>query len=79
MSKFTELEKRYVVLKITDINLYLNDEDRKQLAAIATKIDAGRRAKDKGFLECIIVEHDWPEYEMTWRAIQHRINGGKLK
>jgi len=28
-----------------------------------------------GHMKCVVVEHDWPEYEPTWAAIAARVDG----
>jgi hypothetical protein len=36
---------------------------------IVTKIKTGKR------VDCVVVEADWPEYEIVWRMIQDRMEG----
>lgn len=33
------------------------------------RMDEGRER----IMECVVVEHDWPEYEPTWAAIEARV------
>ena len=66
-------EDRYLVLKRTDIEKYLPDDRKKLLDFIAGNIRDGRTLDQKEQLQCVVVEHDWPEYEMTWAAIERRV------
>jgi len=68
-----EREFRYYILKFKDINKYLTIDDKEKLLAIARKIDRGRCDDNKMPLNCVVVEHDWPEYEPTWGAIEARM------
>lgn len=74
MSEF-EREKRYVVLKESDLLAYLSDEEITELNAISSKVCAGRERDGKISLECVVVESDWLEYEQTWKAIEARVRG----
>ncbi|MDF2797126.1 MAG: hypothetical protein K0S85_4879 [Pseudomonas orientalis] len=63
MSKF-QREERYIVVKL------------KHLAGL-------QQAPLRNFLrenrvpqiECVVVEHDWPEYHLVWAMIEHRMAG----
>jgi hypothetical protein len=88
MSKVFKREARYVVFKISDLRAHseINKQNgpgfsgalpghakpavQKMLEELASNI---RRDLGKPALECVVVEHDWPEYESTWRSIQDRI------
>jgi hypothetical protein len=67
-------EQRYIVLKIKQLQK-LPQELQKELG------DWLDRASDHVYLhpKCVVVEHDWPEYETTWRAIEARVNAGELE
>ena len=71
MSEFKR-EKRYTVLKETDI-IYLSKEQQKHLRDILFSINIIRANRDKNELRCVVIEHDWPEYEYVWGLIQHRM------
>lgn len=66
-------EERHVVIKIKD------------LKAVGRGISAeeGFRAylKQYGITphKCVVVEHDWPEYEHVWKMIQDRMDGRHSK
>jgi hypothetical protein len=71
-----EREDRYLVLKRSDIEKYLDDMDRLELNVFAEKIANGRMEDGRErLLKCAVVEHDWPEYEPTWKAIEERVTG----
>lgn len=67
-------ETRYVVLKQTDI-ARLTTELQAMLAFVCDKINSDRTSKGKPPLIAAVVEHDWPEYEPTWKAIEARVDG----
>ena len=68
-------EFRYLVLKFKDINKYLTREEKETLLALTKKLSKGRDKDGKQQLDCVVVEHDWPEYKPTWAAIAARVDG----
>lgn len=68
-------EHRYVVIKISDMNAYLDVEEIEQLETICEKIRTIRERAGRKPMECVVVESDWPEYEPTWKAIEARMTG----
>lgn len=68
-------ERRYVVLKIADLEKYIRKESRFLVAAIGKEIERRRALDGRPPLESVVVESDWPEYEPTWAAIESRMNG----
>jgi hypothetical protein len=69
-------ERRYVVVKISDINAAgCTQQERDAFNALCDKVALYRNGAGKGPLECVVVESDWPEYEPTWEAIQRRMEG----
>lgn len=72
-----ERENRYIVLKRKDIIGALTQSEITELARITGKVDAHRmqRTGVYEFLQCVVVESDWPEYEPTWAAIEKRMRG----
>lgn len=66
-------ETRYVVLKLKDIDAFLNAEERLKLHSICEKIRIGRSVTGRRRLDCIVVESDWPEYGSTLAAIELRV------
>lgn len=71
-----EREFRYLVVKYKDMLRYLSEDDQRALIELTKKVDAGREADGKHFMECVCVERDWPEYDETWMAIAARVDGG---
>lgn len=67
-------EKRYTVLKNTDINAHLSADEQDQLNELCKKVGLGRILAGKAYLRCAVVESDWPEYERAWELIQARVN-----
>lgn len=68
-----KLEPRYVVLKGTDIENYLNMSDRRALEIITRKINAGRANSGKSELGAVVIESDWkPEFESAVALVEMR-------
>lgn len=67
-------EPRYVVFKATDLQAVgLSQAELDLLKDLNAKIDRYRQDAGKSYLECVVVEQDWPEYEPTLRAIEQRV------
>ena len=60
MSEFKR-EDRYIVLKL---NRLPKDE-----------VEYLRDCHPKAMVECVVVEHDWPECQLVWAMIEHRMAG----
>lgn len=72
-----ERENRYIVIKRKHLDL-LTDEAKEELENILEGIRIGRQVDiDTGTndIECVVVEHDWPMYEDTWKAIEKWVDG----
>ncbi len=72
-------EDRYLVLKKSDIEHLLNRRMQADLKYIAATVDTGRLNENRGSLDCVVVEADWPEFEPTWQAIKDRVNSDKCE
>lgn len=68
-----QLENRYLVIKNSDIEKFLTDEQKQQLCAISSEIDIGRQQEDRGILKAVVIEKDWPEYPLATQALMRRI------
>lgn len=68
-----QLENRYLVIKNSDIEKFLTDEQKQQLCAISSEIDFRRQQEDRGLLKAVVIEKDWPEYTTTIRMLMRRI------
>lgn len=66
---------RYVVIKNSHAEQALTDDERKELYRLGVKCAKWRRDNGKKPFECVVVEHDWPEYEPVWKAIEQRVDG----
>lgn len=70
-------EPRYVVFKIKDIHAYLKTAQIGALQAAGETIAVGRMLEGKLPFNAVVVEQDWPEFEMVWDAIEARIGERK--
>jgi len=66
---------RYVVIKNSHAEQALTDDERKELYRLGMKCAKWRQDNNKKPFECVVVEHDWPEYEPVWNAIEQRVDG----
>jgi hypothetical protein len=62
-------ENRYIVIKIRDLDAYASHL-KAALSKITNEIEilCGNR-------EYVVVESDWPEYEIVWKMMQDRVEG----
>lgn len=67
-------EERYTVLKHTDIHEALDPDETTTLIELEEKISIYREAQNKIPLQCVVVESDWPEYEIVWKMIEQAGN-----
>lgn len=72
-------EERYTVIKNRDISRYLTFTEAATLVDLCKKINQERIVDGRGEIKCVVVEHDWPEYEPTWAALAARIDSGAPK
>ncbi len=68
-------ENRYIVIKRADAKKHLNATEKDKLAALLASISDGRAIENKGDIECVVVEHDWPMFERTWAMIESWVRG----
>ena len=66
-------ETRYIVFKIKDLENYCDTRAWEALARIGKRVEEGREAHGKAPFNAVVVEHDWPEFEPTWAAIEARM------
>lgn len=72
-------EERYIVIKISDIDHAIDEnllaqDDYWILRDILEAVRKARRQRNKNELECVVVESDWPEYEIVWKMIEDRVD-----
>lgn len=68
-------ENRYLVFKRSDIDKYLDDEEKKALTNVQLSILEGRGRDGREQLQSVVVEHDWAEYDQVWKMIEARVQG----
>lgn len=73
-SKFVR-EDRYLVLKRSDIDTGLDEEQKSILFHLVQIVERERNSLGKAALECVVVESDWPNYEETWSQIESVVSG----
>lgn len=66
-------EERYVVFKIKDIVKYLHEVDREVISSIGDRLSLLRKADGKRPFVSLVIESDWPEYELAWAQIKARV------
>jgi hypothetical protein len=71
-------EERYLVVKYKDMATHLTVDEQIALIELAKKVDAGRKSDGKHEMQCVVVEHDWPEYEEVWAMLASRVDGVPL-
>jgi len=67
-----ELENRYIVLKRTDVERYLNEDEKITLSTLCELVDDGRRDSGKNSIDTLVIESDWPEYGPALDALAER-------
>lgn len=70
-------KNRYIVIKRTDLDSarsLVTPTTFQAFESVINLVDAYRKSRLRGPLCCVVVEHDWPEYEPTWRAIAARVD-----
>ena len=71
-------ENRYIVFKLRDITNartsgVLSLSQQGCIGALQRMVDQERVYRGKSPLECVVVEKDWPEYELVWALIEARV------
>lgn len=73
-------ENRYVVLKVSDIEQAISrgmvsHDVIDALDTLAQAVKSVRKQRGRDELSCVVVESDWPEYEVVWGMIEARVSG----
>ena len=76
-----ERENRYIVIKRSDLKAALasnriSKTDMADLIELAERVRTQRFVDSKAELETVVVERDWPEYELVWKMIASRVDHG---
>lgn len=66
-------EERYLVFKWTDLE-DLHTSYHNSLVDIIKQVEQIRDRNWKAPLECVVIEHDWPEYETVWKLLEERVD-----
>lgn len=78
MSEFVR-EPRYVVFKIKDIDKHCPPGTMQTLQSIGMDILAGRIEEGRGVFNAVVVEQDWPEFDVVWAMIEKRMVSGEAQ
>lgn len=70
------LEKRYTLLKDSDVGEALDADECTTLINLVEKVEASRANRGKPPLSALVLESDWPEYEPARLALIVRILSG---
>ena len=70
-----EREPRYLVIKVNDALAHLSSSEIYALGEMGEKITNGRSSAGKLPLVTVVVEQDWPEFELVWEMIKARVTG----
>ncbi len=62
-----------MVFKIKDIERYVTSEDKLLINEVGAAIAVGRKSDGKPPFNAVVVEQDWPEFELAWAAIEARM------
>lgn len=68
---------RYVVVKVDHAEQALSREELRTLYGLGQKVYNWQHKQGKPAFECVVVEHDWPEYEKVWQMIEDRVASTK--
>ena len=72
-------EQRYMVIKYEDAK-HLSLTDNAHLSRIGKRLERIRAEHGKPRMHGVVVESDWPEYEIVFKMIEERVNKeAKLK
>lgn len=70
-----EKQERYLVLKLKDIENYLNPALKDQAAQASQVINLSRKLDSKPILECVVIESDWKCYKDAWHLVELEVSG----
>lgn len=68
-------EPRYIVFKLKDAHAYLKAAEIRQLEKIGSTIAVNRAFHGKPPFNAVVVEQDWPEFDLVWSMIEARMTG----
>lgn len=79
MNKPFTREPRYLVIKVKDAEFALTQTECDILRTIAIKVERWRTSQGKTNLSGVFVEHDWPEHDGVWAALEKRHNATPMQ
>ncbi|HIF6022944.1 TPA: hypothetical protein ACX3GV_004515 [Vibrio parahaemolyticus] len=68
-------EHRYVVAKMKDIDASLDGHQKGELFSLLEMVEGHRVQSGKLPIQCVVVEHDWPNYSETWASVERLAKG----
>ena len=71
-------QERYTVFKDTDVGEALTPDQCTDLIQMHETMQASRENNGKAPLVCLVIEEDWPEYEIVWKMIEKRCRGNPV-
>lgn len=74
MSEFKR-ENRYLIIKWKDAAAALGTRDLIELQELASAVAEHRESVGKQRLECVVIESDWPIYNLVWAEVQRLAEG----
>lgn len=72
-------ENRYLIIKRSDLEkVGITRTASNTINFWAEKVELFRKSQGKPPLECVVVESDWPEYELVWELIRLRVEKAQI-
>lgn len=79
MNKPFTREPLYIVVKVKDAESALSQTEQAILRMISHKVANWRTSQGKTNLSGVFVEHDWPEHDGVWAALEKRHNATSMQ
>lgn len=73
------IERRFLILKLSDIDRYLNVNDRHTVNLIAGVITRKREEEKRAPVSGLYIDKQWPIYPYVEDAFLHWLNGDKTE
>ncbi len=61
-------------IKLKDLEAALTETENEILFKLASKVERMRMKQGRGMMKAVVIEHDWPEYDPTWQALEQRVD-----
>lgn len=69
------LEDRYLIIKRADMERYLSPESAAILIRMASLVAGGRQRDRRAPMQGLVIERDWPEYQISLDLLESRVDG----